>query len=276
METKRRNIYHRITQYISDLDTFGKIIAGLGFLPAIVDVINLIMGDDVLIPTIWVFIIFVCAILIANFRLYETLKRSKIEITLKSADIIFAHPIQNNLPKHDVFLNENFKCIINGIVDIEINDPLLNDAHFIVHSISTNWPINSELLSQNEISLEISNNEVENPLIIKDRNSLPNCKFKVELPIKQDLLEPPSKLNERDLGMVFGTLEYFEVIIGVKIKYGNVVHLSPISLNVSHFLNQIENAFIQLFIVQAREANYVPNAIFALKSFWIAKSNQDK
>ena len=71
-----------------------------------------------------------------------------------------------------------------------------------------------------------------------------------------------------------GSLSKLDVILGVELKNGGVVLLSPISFDINKFHREVESNLTQLTITESKKEplKVVPNTIFALRSFWQAKA----
>lgn len=261
-----RGILSRMGQYVNDLDRVGKVATLVGLLPAVTDVLALMLGGDLPIPPLLALVIFAVTFAYANFRLYEGYNQPDVEIVVLESLCEFSDAIGSNVPGNDVLIPVGFRLEVTAHFDILVNQPELADAYFRIHAIDTDWDIDLSQALAAEVSVSVTKPDFRagNPVVLRDRNVIPKCEFAVSIPIQPRATDQIRYHPYRFIG----SLSRFDVTIGVDVR-ARRIQLPPMSPDIVAFHRTVEQGLIQLCVRQARHGrDVVPNAIFALRDLW--------
>jgi hypothetical protein len=122
-------------------------------------------------------------------------------------------------------------------------------------------------MSDTRISIEMPKPDyrMENPVTLKDRSTIPSCRFHITIPIRVQV----ERSRQYALYGAIGAMTRFAVVIAVETRGKQSVLLPPIYADIRMFHGIVENALTQLAVRQAQENTGVtPNALAALRYFW--------
>ena len=171
----------------------------------------------------WQFIgvLFAIIVVVAPFvyrEIKRRLKKPGIDFVVTDHSCSLNLTVGNNLPRNDVFIDDGFHLDISGHFDVSINDPELADAYVHIHSIQTKWDMDLVEMEKVEVRVEVPKTDYifENPILLRNRNFLPKCRFSTVIPIRI----PPIEQNKYHPFKFIGSLTKFEVIINPFAKIG--------------------------------------------------------
>ena len=256
-EGRKRNIFLRLFNYLKALDALGRLLTAIGLLPALADFVARMTGTSLPVP-IWIeslWLIF--AFGLANFRLYESIAKSDLEIRLREYNINL-EPKIFSVDGNRLSVNSNLTVNVSARLDIYNHNQEPVDIRIFIESIESDW-----IMVDNKAFSDIRT-RVSKPGVASDFNHPFNIAGRGIIEMVSVRADVPFKIPEDKKFAYLGSLSKMNVIWGFELAGRTTIQLS-VKYDVASIHQAIED---DIRTKLSHNQNLAHQGMLILKEFW--------